>query len=157
MGSSLKKLIQKLVNRETILYLVFGGLTTLVNLAVFWLMNRVLGEDLALVNNAAAFVAAVIFAYVTNKIFVFESRSWSAQTLRKEIPAFVGARLFSFGLEELLLWISKDVIQVSRFSVTVLGVTVTVQVAVLSSSSVVSVPLVAVTVMVAFPAASPFA
>ena len=124
MGSSLKKLIQKLVNQETILYLVFGGLTTLVNLAVFWLMNRVLGEDLALVNNAAAFVAAVIFAYVTNKIFVFESRSWSAQTLRKEIPAFVGARLFSFGLEELLLWISKDVVQVSRFSVTVLGLVI---------------------------------
>ncbi len=124
MGSSLKKLIQKLVNQETILYLVFGGLTTLVNLAVFWLMNRVLGEDLALVNNAAAFVAAVIFAYVTNKIFVFESRSWSAQTLSKEIPAFVGARLFSFGLEELLLWISKDVVQVSRFSVTVLGLVI---------------------------------
>jgi hypothetical protein len=59
-----------------------------------------------------------------NKIFVFESRSWSAQILRKEIPAFVGARLFSFGLEELLLWISKDVIQVSRFSVTVLGLVI---------------------------------
>lgn len=124
MGSSLKKLIQKLVNQETILYLVFGGLTTLVNLAVFWLMNRVLGEDLALVNNAAAFVAAVIFAYVTNKIFVFESRSWSAQTLRKEIPAFVGARLFSFGLEELLLWISKDVIRVGRYSIVILGIVI---------------------------------
>lgn len=117
----MKKLIRRLLNRETILYLVFGGLTTVVNFVVFWLMNRVLGEDLALFNNAIAFVAAVIFAYVTNKIFVFESKSWSPQTLRKEIPAFFGARLFSFGLEELLLWISKDVIRVGRFSFTLLG------------------------------------
>lgn len=111
----MKKLIQKLLNRETILYLVFGVLTTVLNVAVFWLMNRILGEELVLVNNAVAFVAAVIFAYVTNKLFVFESKSWSAKTLRVEIPAFVGARLVSFGLEELLLWISADVLKVGQY------------------------------------------
>lgn len=120
----MKKLFHKLFNRETISYLFFGVLTTLVNLAVFWVLNKLLGEDLALFNNAVAFVAAVIFAYITNKLFVFESKSWSPETLRKEIPSFIGARLFSFGLEELLLWISKDVIQVSRFSVTVLGLVI---------------------------------
>lgn len=120
----MKKLFHKLFNRETISYLFFGVLTTLVNLAVFWVLNKLLGEDLALFNNAVAFVAAVIFAYITNKLFVFESKSWSPETLRKEIPSFIGARLFSFGLEELLLWISKDVIQVSRFSVTGLGLVI---------------------------------
>lgn len=120
----MKKLFHKLFNRETISYLFFGVLTTLVNLAVFWVLNKLLGEDLALFNNAVAFVAAVIFAYITNKLFVFESKSWSPETLRKEIPSFIGARLFSFGLEELLLWISKDVIRAGRYSIVILGIVI---------------------------------
>ena len=120
----MKKLLSRLLNRETILYLIFGVLTTLVNLAVFWLMNKLLGENLALFNNAVAFVAAVIFAYLTNKRYVFESRSWDAATLKREIPSFVGARLVSFGLEELFLWISTDLIRVGRWSIVVLGLNV---------------------------------
>ena len=120
----MKKLLSKLLNRETILYLIFGVLTTVLNLAVFWLMNKAVGEALALVNNAVAFVVAVAFAYVTNKLFVFESKSWDSATLLKEIPAFVGARLFSFGLEELLLWLAKDVLAVGKYSLAILGLTI---------------------------------
>lgn len=120
----MKKLLSKLLNRETILYLIFGVLTTALNLAVFWLMNKAVGEALALVNNAVAFVVAVAFAYVTNKLFVFESKSWDSATLLKEIPSFVGARLFSFGLEELLLWLAKDVLAVGKYSLAILGLTI---------------------------------
>ena len=120
----MKKLLSKLLNRETILYLIFGVLTTVLNLAVFWLMNKAVGEALALVNNAVAFVVAVAFAYVTNKLFVFESKSWDSATLLKEIPSFVGARLFSFGLEELLLWLAKDVLAVGKYSLAILGLTI---------------------------------
>ena len=120
----MKKLLSKLLNRETILYLIFGVLTTVLNLAVFWLMNKAVGEDLALVNNAVAFVVAVAFAYVTNKLFVFESKSWDSATLLKEIPSFVGARLVSFGLEELLLWLAKDVLAVGRYSLAILGLSI---------------------------------
>ena len=120
----MKKFLSKLINAETILYLVFGVLTTALNLAVFWLMNKTVGEETALLNNAVAFVVAVAFAYVTNKLFVFESKSWDGRTLAKEIPSFVGARLFSFGLEEFLLWLSIDVLQVSRYSVTLLGISI---------------------------------
>ena len=120
----MKKLFQKLFNRETILYLVFGVLTTLVNFVVFWLMNKLLGEELALFNNAVAFVAAVAFAYITNTLCVFESRSWSAEVLRREIPSFIGARLFSFGLEELLLWLSTDVLNVTRYKWEFFGIAI---------------------------------
>ena len=113
----MKKLLEKLLNRETISYLIFGVLTTLVNMAVFWLMDRLFGEELTLWNNAVAWVAAVAFAYVTNKLFVFESKSWAPGVLRREIPSFVGARLFSFGIEELLLWIAKDLIHAGRYRV----------------------------------------
>ena len=66
----MKKLLQKLINRETLTYLIFGVLTTLVNYVVFWLFDRLLTEHWVLVTNAIAFVAAVAFAYVTNKLFV---------------------------------------------------------------------------------------
>ena len=51
---------------------------------------------------------AVAFAYVTNKLFVFESKSWSLPVIRREIPSFVAARLFSLGVEEagLLFFVS---------------------------------------------------
>ena len=125
----MKKLFQKLFNRETILYVIFGVLTTLVNFAVFWLMNRVIGEKLYLLSNVVAWVAAVLFAYVTNKIYVFESKSWSARTLLREIPSFFAARLFSFGIEELLLWLSDAVLHAGSTalvigSLSVSGITV---------------------------------
>lgn len=98
--------MKKLLNRETILYLVFGGLTTLVNYAVFWLGIRLFGEDRALLVNLVSFVAAAVFAYVTNKLFVFESRSWAPAVLRRELPSFFGARIVSFLLEEAGLWLA---------------------------------------------------
>lgn len=101
----MKDLFRRLVNRETILYLIFGVLTTAVNYAVFWLLFRLFGEDGTLLINAAAFLCAVTFAYVTNKLFVFESKSWAWSVIKKEIPAFLGARIFTFALEELGLWL----------------------------------------------------
>ena len=65
------KLWKKLVNRETISYLVFGVLTTLVDWVSYWYMRRV-GIDYR-VATAGSWAAAVLFAFVTNKLFVFGS------------------------------------------------------------------------------------
>ena len=93
--------LKKLLNRETILYIVFGVATTVVNYIVFHVLYNVLWhQNHSLTANAAAFVAAVIFAFVVNKCFVFESKSWDAATLKREIPSFLGARIGSFGIEE---------------------------------------------------------
>lgn len=112
----MKKLIHKLLNRETITYLIFGVLTTLVNYVVFWLCDKAMGERWVLLTNAIAFAAAVAFAYVTNKLFVFQSRSWSPKVVWKELILFIGARLFSFGLEELGLLLARDVLQAGQYS-----------------------------------------
>lgn len=116
----MKKLLQKLINRETLTYLIFGVLTTLVNYVVFWLFDRLLTEHWVLVTNAIAFVAAVAFAYVTNKLFVFESKSWAPKVVWKELIMFVAARLFSFGLEELGLLLARDVFHAASY--TLLGI-----------------------------------
>jgi putative flippase GtrA len=64
--------IKKILNRETILYIVFGVATTVVNYIVFHLLYNVLWQQRSsLIANAAAFAAAVIFAFVVNKTFVF--------------------------------------------------------------------------------------
>ena len=102
--------LKKLLNRETILYIIFGVATTAVNYIVFHLLYNVLWhQNHSLAANAAAFVAAVIFAFVVNKLFVFESRSWDAATLKREIPSFLGARIGSFGIEEAGLFLAEKV------------------------------------------------
>ena len=102
--------LKKLLNRETILYIVFGVTTTVVNYIVFHLLYNVLWQqENSLIANAAAFVAAVIFAFVVNKLFVFESKSWSAATLRREVPSFLAGRIGSFGIEEAGLFLAEKV------------------------------------------------
>jgi len=96
----LKAIFKKIVNKETILYIVFGVLTTLVNFVAFKLFtmvfDKLVSSQLGVhISNVLAWIFAVAFAYVTNKLFVFESKSWEGKVLAKEIPSFVAARLFS--------------------------------------------------------------
>lgn len=101
--------MKKLINRETVSYLIFGVLTTAVNYVVFHLCYTAMGARGSVFANAIAFVAAVIFAFVVNKLFVFESKSWAPSVLLKEIPPFLASRLASFGIEELGLFVSESV------------------------------------------------
>ena len=66
----LNKLIKKFINKETILYLIFGVLTTILNIAICGLLYDILHWDV-IIATVIAWIAAVIFAFITNKIFVF--------------------------------------------------------------------------------------
>lgn len=102
--------------REAILYVIFGGLTTVVNFIALKLCNMAVGEKFYLISNVVAWFAAVIFAYVTNKLFVFESKSWALRVLLREIPTFAGARVLSLGIEELGLWLLVDICRMDGIS-----------------------------------------
>lgn len=119
----MKRLFEKY--KELITYVVFGVLTTLVNFVCFWLFNKILGEKLYLLSNIIAWVISVIFAYVTNKLWVFESKSWKPSVIGREIPEFVGARVFSLLIEEGGLWLFVDVLNFDKFGFTLLGFDVT--------------------------------
>lgn len=123
MMSAIKNALKKY--KELILYILFGGLTTVVNFSVFYLMNRVAGEDLYLVNNVIAWLAAVLFAYITNKLWVFESKSLAAKTVLKELAEFFFARIFSLAVEEGGLWLLIGKLNFDRFSFTALGFEIT--------------------------------
>ena len=96
-NEKLMEIIRKVISKEVFFYLFFGVMTTVVNLVVYAACNKFVD---VMVSNVIAWVAAVVFAYVTNKLFVFESKSWSPKVLAKEIPSFTGARLLTLGIEE---------------------------------------------------------
>ena len=117
--------LKKLLNRETVLYIAFGVATTVVNYVVFYLLYSVLwNQRNSLTANAAAFVAAVVFAFVVNKLFVFESKSWSVATLKREIPSFLAARIGSFGIEEAGLFLAEKVLKLDGVVAITLGTVV---------------------------------
>lgn len=119
----MKKIKEKY--KELVLYVFFGGLTTLVNFAAFWLLNKSVGEEAYLINNIIAWFIAVVFAYITNKLFVFESKSWAFNAVVKEIPEFFLARVFSLMVEEGGLWLFVEKMEFDRFSFSLLGFEIT--------------------------------
>ena len=74
---------------DMVSYLFFGVLTTIVNYLVYLPLYNLAGISAA-VSNIIAWVAAVVFAYVTNKPFVFKSHDWSMKTVLPELSKFVG-------------------------------------------------------------------
>ncbi len=106
--------------RETILYLFFGGLTTLINIASYWALTKIFYVDY-MVATALAWLLSVLFAFVTNKLFVFDSKSLAAALVLKELALFVGARLFSGALDMCMMYLFVDVLQVNDMVVKILS------------------------------------
>lgn len=110
-NEKLMNIIRKVISKEVFFYLFFGVMTTVVNFIVFGLCKDKMH---ILVANAVAWFAAVVFAFVTNKLFVFESKSWKAGILFKEIPTFTAARLLTLGLEELGLFVMIESLHLEK-------------------------------------------
>ena len=89
--------------KSVLLYLFFGGCTTLVSIGSFLLLELGLGLN-ALVANVGSWILAVGFAYVTNRVWVFDSKARGGEVV-KEAMAFYTARLSTLGVEELLIFL----------------------------------------------------
>jgi len=100
--------------RSQIVYLIFGVLTTVVNYLVFFPCSSYLektGFQYAVaVSNTIAWVFAVLFAYVTNKPFVFESHDWSWKVVAPEFAKFVSTRLASLLIETVIISVTVDML-----------------------------------------------
>ena len=92
-----------------ILYVFFGALATFVNWGAYWLCFNVLGIA-NVPSTIIAWVAAVIFAFMTNKLWVFESKSFDKKTLAHEIPTFFGARVLTGLLDVGIMYVAVDVL-----------------------------------------------
>lgn len=107
----MKKIIIQLWNKyeDVIVYLVFGVLTTVVNYLVYLPVYNGLGLS-ATVSNLIAWVAAVAFAFVTNKPLVFKSHDWSAKVVVPELVKFVSCRVASGLMETGILLVAVDLL-----------------------------------------------
>ena len=97
-------------HKDIVLYVLFGGLTTVVNFAVYFpLLNyyRLSGA----LSNAISWFFAVLFAFVTNKPFVFHSNDWSFKTVVPEALRFYGCRLLSGLVETLVILVTVDMLR----------------------------------------------
>ena len=110
-------------HKALLLYVLFGGVTTVVNFISFKLCNVLLGDEWYLVSNVIAWLISVVAAYIVNKLWVFESRSWQPRQTLYEIGTFFSARLLSLGVEELGLFLLVDVAGMSGVTTALLGLT----------------------------------
>lgn len=102
---SLKEVDMKNINIETIKglyrnykeiinYLVFGVLATVVNFVSYYIFARIIGID-EVISSGLSWFASVLFAYITNKLFVFDSKTVTKKELIKECISFFLARVLS--------------------------------------------------------------
>ena len=101
--------------KEIIMYLIFGVLTTVISWGLYYVFMHILpfNYDVTLnlfgraitftlnifVSNVLSWIFAVAFAFVTNKLWVFNSKSWESKLVWKELWTFVGGRLFTGVIE----------------------------------------------------------
>ncbi len=106
----MKQLLHKY--REQILYVLFGGLTTLVNLAVYYLCATPLGLG-TVVSTGIAWVLSVLFAYVTNRRWVFESQTRGAAAVLREMGSFFLCRLLSGLMDMAIMYLFVDLLHLN--------------------------------------------
>lgn len=97
--------------KELFLYGIFGVLTTLINIFSYYVFCDIFFVNYV-ISNIIAWILSVSFAFITNKIFVFNSRDFEIKNFIKEIISFFSSRIFTGLLDMGILF----------FGVTILGI-----------------------------------
>jgi len=148
---SRNRFLGRLVNRETVSYIFFGVLTTVVSIGSYAAFLRLFekngwlgGDSAALANllaehawlryfpqlseslrvfaaNILSWVLAVAFAFVTNKLFVFDSKSRRPAVVFKELAGFVGSRLFSLFAETFIILFMVSALRQNEIFAKIIG------------------------------------
>ena len=98
--------------KEVLLYLVFGGLTTLVNILSFFILRQCKID--IYISNALAWFISVLFAFITNKLFVFESKGKSKKENIRECLSFFGFRILSLVFDMGAMYLLLQVLSVNE-------------------------------------------
>ncbi len=104
--------------KEQLLYLFFGALTTLVNLLTFWLCLAFLPP---LTANVIAWIVGVVFAYGTNRTWVFSEKAHEKKGIAREVSSFTLGRLATLGMEELVLWLGISILGISALVIKIIA------------------------------------
>lgn len=105
---------------EVLSYLIFGFLAFVVNYVVYAVGIKAFSLNYQ-ISNMIAWVVAVIFAYWTNRTFVFKSKTKEITSLLREFASFVSARLATLILEIVILWLFVDVLSINDMFAKLVG------------------------------------
>lgn len=97
--------------KELILYIFFGVLTTLVNIILYSFLIIFFNVNY-IISNIIAWFVSVIFAYITNRKYVFQSKN---ESILKEFSLFFSSRLFVGFLDTSLLFLFVDIFLINNF------------------------------------------
>ena len=114
----MKKLWKKY--KEIVLYLIFGGGTTLVNIVVYYACAHLLQQN-TVISTGIAWLLSVLFAYVTNKIWVFESKTHTMSEVLREVISFFSCRLLTGLLDIAIMFVCVDVLKWNDLIVKILS------------------------------------
>ena len=95
-----------------ILYGIFGILSTIIDLAAYYVCYNFI----KIPNVQSVIIAwgtAVLFAFITNKIYVFESKSFAPKIFLREIFAFTSCRIGTGILEVVIMYLAVDVLNLN--------------------------------------------
>ncbi|KAA6450261.1 GtrA family protein [Bacillus atrophaeus] len=80
------------------MYIIMGIFTTAVNISSFYILVEILDTDYKTAT-VIAWILSVLFAYITNKIYVFQQKTSDMRSLLRELTAFFSVRLLSLGID----------------------------------------------------------
>lgn len=111
----MKNLILKIsslfsTHKQIILYLIFGVCTTVINTVCYWLLFDVLSWS-NLLSTVLAWLAAVIFAFITNKRYVFESKKSGIHAQLREFASFFSCRILTGILDVVIMAVAVDMLK----------------------------------------------
>lgn len=89
-------------HKEVLLYLLFGGISFILNIALYVLLNGMLRIN-ELIANVICWIACVLFQYFTNRTWVFDARPDTPVELLRQMSSFFGGRIFTLAVEEAIL------------------------------------------------------
>ncbi len=98
--------------KQVIMYLIFGVLTTIINILSYELFVRVFNTNY-LISTIIAWIISVCFAYITNKIWVFESNTKNKLTLFKELFDFFKYRILSCIIDLIIMYVLVSVLKIN--------------------------------------------
>lgn len=136
-------------NKSVLLYLFFGGLTTIVSILTFWLAELLITANFnisifgglysikVILTNAVSWICAVLFAFFTNRIWVFNSPTKTWKEFWGQMAAFFGGRFATFLLETVILIVFVSALKFNELVIKILA-----QIAVLVSNYIISKLLV---------------
>ncbi len=103
----MKNMLEKY--KSILMYLFFGICTTIINIVTYWMFYISLDFPNVL-STIFSWIISVLFAYITNKLWVFESRSFGKKVLVREIATFFGARFISGIIDLAVMFLFVDML-----------------------------------------------